>query len=278
MTLTATFFTPAYVIQVSDRRMISLPSGQLVDDDANKGVVLQADDGVFAITFAGVGAYAGKRMDLWLAERMAAEGVPELPIARGIEVIVREATQYFSTFRGSVDKRHSFVVAGYGNSVSGATARAWAITNCITRGGELADVANDVFEVLEFKPHGSGGGLLVFGLARAIARADRRRFEAAARKSGDMNHIEAALVDMVRRPARRTKRNAFICSAPPRGFWVAIRRARRSRGWNARTGSHERCRFHRCPPSPLAAAPGLRARGPCSLTHYIIHTRRAVSR
>ena len=51
MTINITAITPYFVIQASDRRMTAIPNGSY-DDDANKGLLLQSDDGVFAVTFA----------------------------------------------------------------------------------------------------------------------------------------------------------------------------------------------------------------------------------
>ena len=60
MTLNITLVMPSYIIQVSDRRMISVPSGKVYDDEANKGVVVKADDGIFSVIFSGIGNSVGK--------------------------------------------------------------------------------------------------------------------------------------------------------------------------------------------------------------------------
>jgi hypothetical protein len=57
MTLNLTLATPRYIIQTSDRRTTSVPDGRIINDEANKGLVVKADDGIFSITFAGIGAY-----------------------------------------------------------------------------------------------------------------------------------------------------------------------------------------------------------------------------
>lgn len=142
MTLNITTVAPDCIVQASDRRMVAMPSGKPESDSANKGLILEAEDGVFAITYAGIGRYAAKRTDIWLAERMADEGVPELPICKGISMIADLATDWFRKFPKSADRRHTFVVAGWEQG-SQPTPRLWSIGNCLADdGGTLAAHAN----------------------------------------------------------------------------------------------------------------------------------------
>ena len=205
MTLNVTLLNPRYIIQASDRRMVSIPDGKRVNDDANKGLVLQTEDGIFSITFSGVGLYHGQRVDLWLAERMLDEGIPELPIRQGLDMIARLATDWFATFPEDLDRRHTFVVAGWVTSEAKRKPALWLVTNCAGLGQRMPEQARDSFDVQGIPVSSSRGSLYWTGLTEAIARSDRPAFEAALRKSLDLNQVEQAAVTLIRTAAAKPK-------------------------------------------------------------------------
>jgi hypothetical protein len=203
MTLNMTLITSAYVVQASDRRMVELPSGRIVNDKANKGLILQSEDGIFAVTFAGVGMYRGKRVDEWLAEKAAEEGVPEVPIERGVEMIRQVASDWFRTFPGGVDKRHTFVVAGWTGVGTSPEASIWVITNHGDERGRALETAAAEFAArcLPIRPRTAQ--FHAFGLIGSVERAERRRLDAVMRKNPDFDRAEAAVVDSIRSAATK---------------------------------------------------------------------------
>ena len=209
MTLNITLVTPQYIIQASDRRGVSwdgVNKGQPCDDEANKGLVLQADDGIFAITFTGIASCNGQRTDLRLAEGMLDEGVPELPVRQGINIIARLATKWFRTFPTSLDKRHTFVIGGWERSRTKPRAALWTVTNYVAEDGRTPlDSAKDVFDVQKHAIRPSGGFLLLSGQHDAVSRNDRKRLEAALRAGAHPDRLEMALVDTVRAAASKAK-------------------------------------------------------------------------
>jgi hypothetical protein len=223
LTLNITYAAPQVVIQASDRRMVSIPSGRLISDEANKGVVLEAEDGIFAITFAGIGVVNHKRVDHWLAEQLAESGVPELPISQGLETLARLVTQWFKTFPPAVNKRHVFVVAGYERSIAGTRAAVWTLTNYSKDGWSARAVAEDAFTLRRVPIGGQRGLFLATGIAEAMHREDRRRFAAKLRATPSVEALEESLVSLVRdaagRPASANgiNRNVLTIATDPPG-------------------------------------------------------------
>ncbi len=207
MTLNVTLVNPRYIIQASDRRMVSIPDGKRVNDDANKGLVLQTEDGIFSITFTGVGLFNpnSQRIDLWLAERMLDEGIPELPIRHGLDIMAGLATDLFGTFPRNSEKRHTFVVAGWVTSEAKRKPALWLVTNCAGLGQRMPEQARDSFDVQRIPVSSSRGTLHWTGLVGAIARSDRPAFEAALRKSTDLDQVEQAVVTLIRTAAAKPK-------------------------------------------------------------------------
>ena len=205
LTFNMTLATPGFVIQASDRRMVSVPDGKVCDDDANKGLVIKADDGVFSITFAGVGICYGKRVDHWLAEKSLDEGVPELPMSQGVQVISKLATDWFGTFPKSLNERHSFVVAGWERSGNDSRAVAWRISNSVSEDGETLESAMDTFNVRRFDIKKPRALLQITGLTGAFSRDDRRIIGALLKTKLTPDKAEEALVNNVRRASSNPK-------------------------------------------------------------------------
>jgi hypothetical protein len=205
LTFNMTLATPGFVIQASDRRMVSVPDGKVFNDDANKGLVIKADDGVFSITFAGIGSYYGKRVDHWLAEKSLDEGVPELPISRGVQIISKLATDWFTTFPKSLDKRHSFIIAGWEKLGNDSRAVAWRISNSVSENEETPGSDMDTFHVKRFDIKKGRALLYITGLTGAFSRDDRRIIEALLKTEVTLDKAEEALVDNIRRASSNPK-------------------------------------------------------------------------
>jgi hypothetical protein len=58
------------MIQVSDRRLTTFDGKRIdvVDEAANKSIVLQCNDGIFAIGYTGLGEIKGERTDEWIVK------------------------------------------------------------------------------------------------------------------------------------------------------------------------------------------------------------------
>lgn len=205
MTLNLTLATPQYIIQTSDRKMISIPDGRVVNDEANKGLVVKADDGIFSVTFAGIGVCNKKRMDMWLAEKLLDNGVPELPVQRGVEILANLATNWFGTFPKTVDKRHTFTIAGWEKKGGESRAVVWRVANCLSEEGRTLESAKDTFDIERFDIGTSRVHYQVSGLVDAFSRDDRRRLEAVFRTKPNPNQIKEMLVDIIKRASRNPK-------------------------------------------------------------------------
>lgn len=205
MTLNITLVMPSYIIQVSDRRMISVPGGKVYDDNANKGVVVKADDGIFSVLFAGIGKIGTQRVDLWLAERMLDEGIPELAVRDAGGIIARLSTDWFNTFPENIDRRHTFTLAGWEKSITGSVPVVWRVTNCVTHDDVSLEKANDSFDAWKIPLRPSYVGVFVSGLGGAITRQSKQNIQAALRARATPIRMEQVLVDIIRTAAADPK-------------------------------------------------------------------------
>ena len=210
MTLNITMITPGYVVQASDRRMTSMPVGTYENDEANKGIVLKTKDGMFAITFAGVGTYKDgsgeKRIDLWLSERLAKEGGPELPIKDAIALIMKESTKRFSTFGATEKSRHTFVVAGWTTGSGSPEAHLWDVSNCAEPGtNKMMPTTAAMFETVEYAVESGAVHIRAFGLHQSLGRGERRRLDAATKRRLTVDQAESVLVGVMRAAAAKPK-------------------------------------------------------------------------
>ena len=185
MTINITVITPDYVLQASDRLMTAIAGGGY-DDDANKGLLLQSDDGIFAITFSGLGRFRlgtkTHRIDLWLAERMLDDGLPELPIAAGIKKLAGAATDLSRRFKNP-GARLSIVVAGWWRETA-SSAVMWLISNCLADDARTRlQRANDEFKIQSIPIARKGGMVWISGAWEVMSRPDRRRLKAALSRS-----------------------------------------------------------------------------------------------
>jgi len=205
MTLNITFVMPSYIVQLSDRRMVSAPSGKIYDDESNKGVVVKADDGIFSVIFSGIGKYSNQRVDLWLADQMLKEGIPELPVRDASSIIARYSTDWFNTFPSNIDKRHTFTLAGWENSIHGPMPTVWRVTNSITRDNVILEKARDSFDAWKISMRQSYAGFFASGLGGAITRHSKESIQAALRAHATPDRIEQVLVDIIKAAASDPK-------------------------------------------------------------------------
>src|SRR5690606_17080280 len=129
MTLNITLIQPGFIVQVSDGRGTDGTSGAVITDYSNKMLLVRCADATLAISFTGVAKLGNTRIDMWLAERLHAQGAAELPAVDVVDRIREAGTQMFSALRG-VPVRHMFSVAGWlRNGSTNPRARVWRVTN-----------------------------------------------------------------------------------------------------------------------------------------------------
>src|SRR5689334_15260416 len=108
MTLVLGCLTHQYVVQVSDRRITRLRDGALMDDDRNKGTLV---DGQFAFSYSGLAEVEGLHTDEWFARTVA-----EAQGRGGVwpEVVRDRATQALGNLKIEQKwKWHTFVGVGW---------------------------------------------------------------------------------------------------------------------------------------------------------------------
>jgi hypothetical protein len=210
MTLTVSLVSRMLSVQVSDRRM-SAPGGRLVNDRANKAIVVACADALFSITFAGWGVIGRKRVDLALAEHLNDLGATELHMEDVVSLIAQKAAEMFAVLRPD-ERHHGFTIAGYQTANSKSEPRLLTLTN-LTNGG-FAAPALDRFERRDYHRRDEALLMLATGSgAAAITRGDRTRLEARLRTvfaRGALTHtsisdIERGIVTLVRSAADRAR-------------------------------------------------------------------------
>lgn len=109
MTLVIAVAAGTHIYQASDRRLIRLPDGALIDDERNKAVVV---DGRMAFSYSGLAVLPSGRTDEWLTRVIAAGSCSEM--AGVIERITDRATEEFGRLHyPSALKRHAFQGVGW---------------------------------------------------------------------------------------------------------------------------------------------------------------------
>lgn len=108
MTLILSCTTQDYVVQVSDRRLVSL-DGKLYDDETNKVVVFC---GRMAFSYTGLAQLEGKETDLWVTQGLIDSSCKS--VSDAVYTIRDKATAAFKNIRLSPKlRRHAFVGAGW---------------------------------------------------------------------------------------------------------------------------------------------------------------------
>lgn len=107
MTLILSCLTKDYALQVSDRCLTDLNSGEVLEQDSNKAVVLSNR---VALAYTGLARIEEKPADIWLRDVL----IPHQSIGHGVQLIIDEATRAFAEMPGSpAAKRQAFVAAGW---------------------------------------------------------------------------------------------------------------------------------------------------------------------
>jgi hypothetical protein len=65
VTLIITVMSPYRIMQVSDRRL-TLPGGKLYDDEANKAITVNCDDGYFSVAYTGLARLRDRDSREWV--------------------------------------------------------------------------------------------------------------------------------------------------------------------------------------------------------------------
>ena len=107
MTLVLSCATREFLFQVSDRRLTSLVSKAIIDDEANKAVLVGSR---MAFGYTGLAYVGTERTDLWLT-RVAADG-STLDLAKVCERIRERASKGISS-----SSQHAFVGIGWTRSL-----------------------------------------------------------------------------------------------------------------------------------------------------------------
>lgn len=112
MTLTMSLVADGLIVQSADHRLVELPSGRIVDDAEKKQLVVQLGTAVAVISFAGVGAVAGRgRASELLYDTAVNAGQPfQVSLDQLIQKLRLKSTAWLRGVRGD-RRRHSFVVA-----------------------------------------------------------------------------------------------------------------------------------------------------------------------
>jgi len=199
MTLNITVFTPANIVQISDRRMVDARTGRVIDDEANKALVLHCADGVLAVTFAGIGRVGNLRTDLWLAESLQDAGAAELDCRWACNHIAEAATGWFRTFPSGLDKRHTFVVAGWCDGKDRVVSRCWTISNLPHNMWTNSMETLDQFLVRPVTTSSRVGSVFVTGLLDSLNRRERKRLFTSLKQRTTIEAIESWGVEAIRR-------------------------------------------------------------------------------
>lgn len=200
MTLHVTIATERYLVQASDRRLISFPAHR-VDDEANKAVLLQTAKGVLAFTYTGIATpFVGLPMttDRWLADLLCDRGAAELDGPFAVETLRSEATRVF----GSLPARYgptAFIVGGFEKAERGDGLRLWSVDNYCdpTRGPRAPEFRTRTMH--RFRR------ILITGAHAAVTRPIRRRLQAGIAAAATTEQVERAAVAAIRSAAESSR-------------------------------------------------------------------------
>jgi hypothetical protein len=197
VTLNFTALARDFALQVSDRRLTSVnPSGsvRLLEDHANKAVVLSCADAVLSVTYTGLGRLGTVRVDDWIADEFHNNAFAEMNAETALTKFALIATDWFRSFQKQWRGPHSFVFAGFlRSSESGrGQPRLWHVSNA-----EATD-----YLTFNVSVH-TAQQVHVTGFLAAFTRGERRRMQAAAKNARNPGDLESALVAAIRNAASR---------------------------------------------------------------------------
>jgi hypothetical protein len=116
MTLILNILTSNRIIQASDRRL-TLPNGDIFDDEANKAICVVCADAIFSIGYTGLAYFGKKRTDEWLTEYLAEMNLEELQLSCLVENLRNALKIKISTLPNPIsNKGLSVVIAGFLNN------------------------------------------------------------------------------------------------------------------------------------------------------------------
>lgn len=197
MTLNLTLLARDFVLQVSDRRLTHVDhsgSIQILEESANKAVVLSCADALLSVTYTGLGRLGAVRVDEWLADELHNNAFAEMNAEMAISSFTSVATNWFRSFQNQWCGPHTFVFAGFLRSAASTTAQAclWHVTNT-----ETSD--HLTFSVRQH----TGQRVHITGFLPAFTRTERRRMQVAVKNARKPEELERALVAAVRNAASR---------------------------------------------------------------------------
>ena len=146
MTLILNCLTQEYLFQVSDRRLVSLPTYKVEDDNANKSIYFA---GRISFGYTGLAEIEGKKTDHWLLDIL-----PSPPDESNFISVIKERAETAFKKSGLPKnfqhyKRHAFVGIGWMKSPYDGTLCCPSmvlISNCINSKGQFVSLT-DTFDV-----------------------------------------------------------------------------------------------------------------------------------
>ena len=127
MTLIVSLATPHYVLQVSDRRITNLNTGEPMDSATNKVVIFH---GRVAFGFTGLATLEGRSTDIWLTEFLSDHVRIETPLQEISAKLAERAKLALSKSKTPEKSRHlAFVAAGWMPVQNDWTSAIFAVEN-----------------------------------------------------------------------------------------------------------------------------------------------------
>ncbi len=141
MTLILGGLTERFVILASDRRVVRLSDGSVIDDETNKHVVLC---GHFHLGYTGLAEVAGTRTDIWLVETLSREDPKDY-----FRALAANATRLFASIRlPDRRKRHAFLAVGWSNDRDGQLVPLCVVvSNALDASGHWSDGPRRAFDI-----------------------------------------------------------------------------------------------------------------------------------
>lgn len=235
MTLIVTVATHRFVAHASDRRLTH-PNGELFDDDANKAVILECQDGILSFAYTGLG-FLGERQadglgqlrtDDWLVEVLSRSGATDMRADDAITMLAEKAKETLAKMRLPPDcRRISFYIAGW-PKVAGLVPGIWWISNFESSSSpsrmdpsfqlsstKVSRVAEPTFQVGCMWPRREvkkGYIILVAGQDQAVIHPQKqlRKLRDFLLRTTEPDEVAKKLVNFIRRCADDPKQGKYI--------------------------------------------------------------------
>jgi hypothetical protein len=210
MTLIITVGSPKGILQVSDRRFVTLaPDGTMQSvftDEGNKALVVKSPGGILSATFTGLAQLAGVSTADWIQDRISDAKAAESGFDACVSTIVNAANDEFSRLEARFKKRYpqTFVLAGF---VNGATRpRVDVVTNCQSPTFKPVDCA----ATFSSRPIRAEFPLYIAGYTPAVHVESMSRIRGIARKFKSHESIADVVVNEIRRASKNRKHGKYI--------------------------------------------------------------------